>query len=244
MNLRVIALAGVLASAAAGGCGDDGDSDRVRVAAAASFTDVVEGLAGVLADDLAVEADLGGSATLVRQILDGAPADVFVSADEETMDRLVDAGGAVGTPVTVATNVLVLVVPAGNEADVTGLGDLARPELAIGRCADDVPCGRLALSELDDAGIEDVADTEEPDVRSLLAKVVLGELDAALVYRTDALAAGDDLTVVPDDRLDMSTRYQAVTVAGGDQAAARRFLAALRGVPGTTLLTALGFGTP
>lgn len=243
MNLRIPAvLGGILLAVAA--CGDGDGTGVVRVAAASSFTEVVEGLAGVLADELTVEPDLGGSATLARQILDGAPVDVFVAADEVTMERVVDAGATAGAPVTVATNVLVLVVPDGNPADVVGLEDLSRAELAIGRCASDVPCGRLAVAELADAGIADATDTEEADVRSLLAKVVLGELDAALVYRTDALAAGDDVTVVADDRLDRVTRYQAVVIEGGDEAAAHRFIDALEGVAGTTLLTALGFGTP
>lgn len=242
MKLQIpAALCGIVLAAA---CGDGQDTGAVRVAAASSFTEVVEGLAGVLAGELTVEPDLGGSATLARQILDGAPVDVFVAADEVTMERLVDAGATTGSPVTVATNVLVLVVPDGNPADVVGLEDLSRPGLSIGRCASDVPCGRLAVAELADAGISDAADTEEPDVRSLLAKVVLGELDAALVYRTDALAAGDDVTVIADDRLDQVTRYQAVVIDGGDEAAARRFLVALDGVAGTTLLAALGFGTP
>ncbi|HEU5082200.1 MAG TPA: molybdate ABC transporter substrate-binding protein [Acidimicrobiales bacterium] len=230
------------------GCGgDDGGDGTLRVAAAASLTDVVDGLSAVLEDDddpLRVEVDLGGSSTLARQIVEGAPADLFLSADAATVEQVVDAGLAAGEVLPFASNHLVLVVPAGNPGGVRSLDDLARDELLVGRCAPEVPCGRLALAELDESGIDDAADTEEPDVRSLLVKVAEGELDAALVYATDVAAAGDDVEVVVDERLDRRTEYQAVRIDGGDIEAAERFLRLLRGPAGESLLAALGFEAP
>lgn len=229
------------------GCGGGDDDGALRVAAAASLTDVVDGLAAVLEDEddpLRVEVDLGGSSTLARQIVEGAPADLFLSADAATVEQVVDAGRAAGEVIPFASNHLVLVVPAGNPGDVRSLDDLARDDLLVGRCAAEVPCGRLALAELDESGIDDAADTEEPDVRSLLVKVAEGELDAALVYATDVAAAGDDVEVIDDERLDRRTEYQAVRIDGGDVDAAERFLRLLRGPAGESLLAALGFEAP
>lgn len=239
--LVVVTALGPLAA-----CGDD-DTGTVRVAAAASLTEVVEGIGVVLADDdepVDVVADIAGSATLATQILDGSPVDLFLAADENTMDRVVAGGRAEGEVITFASNALVLVVPAGNPGGVAGLDDVARDELLVGRCAVEVPCGRLAVEELAESGIDDAADTEEPDVRTLLTKVVAGELDAALVYATDAATTADGVDVVPDDRLDRRNRYQAVRIDGGDARAADRFLAVLRGPAGASLLAALGFGPP
>lgn len=237
------ALCCVLSVAACGG----GDGDRsVRVAAASSLTEVVDALDELLdarGHDLEVEADLSGSANLARQLLDGAPADVFLAADEATMATLVEGGLAVGDVVDLATNRLVIAVPKGNPGGVEDLDDLARSELLVGRCADAVPCGRLALDELDESAIDDRADTEEPNVRSLLAKVAAGELDAALVYATD-VRGRNDVVAIDDPRLDRVNRYQAVVVDGGDEVRGRRVIDALRSPAGVSLLAALGFGPP
>ncbi len=246
-RLVVLAVAPIVAVglAGCGGGGGAGGPGTVRVAAASSLAEVVDGLAGVLGDaedPVAVEADLAGSSTLATQLLEGSPADVFLSADAETMARVVEGGVAAGDPVAFATNGLVLAVPAGNPGGVTGLADLADPDLLVGLCAPEVPCGRLARAEL---GEDDVAvrpDTEEPDVRSLLAKVAAGELDVGLVYATDVVAAGDDVEVVEEPRLDQRTTYLAVAVEGGDPEAAGALLDVLRGPTGATLLAALGFG--
>lgn len=240
---RCVALACVAASAVA--CGGDDGAGTVRVAAAASLTDVVEALDDALADaddPLDVQADLGGSSVLAGQIIDGSPADVFLSADEATMDRVVEADLAAGDVLTFATNHLVIAVPAGNPAGVRSLDDVADEALVVGRCADEVPCGRLALAELAESGIADEADTEEADARTLLRKVEAGELDVALVYATDAASPDAGVETVADDRLDQRNRYQAVRIADGDEEAAERFLALLGGAPGRALLAGLGFG--
>lgn len=244
---RLVRLLAVLAAVIPiTACGDDG-AGTVRVAAAASLTEVVEGVGAVLADEdepVQVVADIAGSATLATQILDGSPVDLFLAADEATMERVVAAGRAEGEVISFASNTLVLAVPSGNPGDVSSLDDLGREDLLVGRCAVEVPCGRLAVDELAESRVPDAADTEEPDVRTLLTKVVAGELDVALVYATDAATVADGVDVVPDDRLDRRNRYQAVRIEGGDGRAADRFLAVLRGAPGASLLAALGFGPP
>ncbi len=140
-----------------------------------------------------------GSSALREQVLAGAPADVFIPADPVHLDVISDEVGLVGAPVVVARNSLVLAVPTGNEAGVTSLADLSRPELLIGLCAADVPCGAHARSGLAEAGIEPAPDTDEPNVRALVSKLAAGELDAAVVYASDASArfgASDDGTAI------------------------------------------------
>ncbi|WP_428120797.1 molybdate ABC transporter substrate-binding protein [Candidatus Poriferisodalis sp.] len=129
----------------------------------------------------------GGSSTLREQILAGAPADVFVPADSAHLERVRSDIGLAGAPTNVARNSLVLAVPANNPAAVTDLADLARPELLVGMCAAEVPCGALARAGLTAAGIEASTDTEEPNVRALVTKLAAGELDAGVVYASDVL---------------------------------------------------------
>ena len=126
-----------------------------------------------------------GSSALREQVLAGAPADVFIPADPVHLDTIRDEVGLASAPVVVARNSLVLAVPAGNDVGVTSLADLARPELLIGLCAAEVPCGALARTGLAEAGIEPVPDTDEPNVRALITKLAAGELDAAVVYASD-----------------------------------------------------------
>ena len=189
----------MLALAAAAACGTSSGAGRpevISVFAAASLTDAfaeMEAAYEAANPDADVELNLGGSSSLRTQILSGAPADVFASAGAAVMDQVVAAGETRGRPVTFATNRLQIAVPKGNPAGVTELADLARSELFIGLCASEVPCGALADEVLAAAGIEPSIDSREPDVRALITKVALGELDAGLVYRTDILALGDQV---------------------------------------------------
>src|SRR5690606_38093137 len=131
-----------------------------------------------------VRFSFGGSATLAQQIVQGAPADVFAAASPATMKTVTDASLA-NTPATFARNRLQIAVPAGNPAGVGELKDLAGPEVKVALCAEQVPCGAAAAKALDAAGVQVRPFTLEQDVRATLTKVELGEVDAALVYRTD-----------------------------------------------------------
>lgn len=157
-----------------------------------------------LSDDLAAAFELahGGtevmisgasSAALREQILAGAPADVFIPADPVHLEIVNDDIGLGGDPVTVARNSLVLAVPVGNPANITSLMDLARPELLVGLCAAEVPCGALARSGLAASGIEPAPDTEEPNVRALVTKLSEAELDTGVVYASDVSSADSGL---------------------------------------------------
>jgi molybdate transport system substrate-binding protein len=181
------------------GCGDDeggGGGDELTVLAASSLTDVFEELATTFEDDHAAEVDLsfGSSTDLAEQVADGAPGDVLATADEASMQVAEDAGVA-GEVETFATNVLVIVTPPDNPAGIESLADLEGATWV--RCADTVPCGRVALGVLEDNGITAEPASLEEDVRSTLDKVSSGEADAGLVYATDAVAAGDNVATIP-----------------------------------------------
>lgn len=186
--LYLCALAWALAA-----CGDGADrsTSTLRVFAASSMTDVLPEVAAHVerTNDVRVELNFGGSSTLREQILDGAGADVFISANGEVMQDIVDADLTTERPTQFAETSMTIAVPVGNPAGITGLTDFADGGLTLGLCAPEVPCGRLADEVLAEQNVSAAVDTREPNVRALLAKVELGELDAALVYRTDVLAS-------------------------------------------------------
>lgn len=168
--------------------GAPGTSDgEVVVMAASSLTEVVE---IVFEGRENVTTVIAGSSALVAQLAAGAEADVLMTANATTMERAVSEGSVRGEPALIAANSLVLATPADNPGGVAALADLARHDLLIGLCAPEVPCGALARQALSEAQVTPSADTLESSVRALATKISLGELDAGLVYATDARAAG------------------------------------------------------
>ncbi|MBA3741813.1 molybdate ABC transporter substrate-binding protein [Sporichthya sp.] len=135
--------------------------------------------------------NFGSSGTLATQINEGAPADVFASASPATMKTVTDAGNGAGTAVTFVKNRLEIAVPTGNPGKVEGIEDFADDDLDIALCADTAPCGSAADKMFAAAKITPKPDTREADVKAVLTKVEAGEVDAALVYHTDVLAAAD-----------------------------------------------------
>ena len=131
----------------------------------------------------------GGSSTLVAQIQQGAIGDVFASADQPNMQKLVDAGLVAGSPTIFAHNRLEIAVGAGNPKHITGLSDLAHSGLVVVLCAPAVPCGRYATQALQKAGAIVKPASLEADVKAVVSKVALGEADAGIVYVTDVKAA-------------------------------------------------------
>jgi molybdate transport system substrate-binding protein len=231
-----------------GGASSDRLSGTVDVFAAASLTDAFGEIAELFEQqhpDAAVTLNLGGSSALAAQIVAGAPADVFAAASPRTMQTVVDAGAASG-PVVFARNALEIAVPVGNPGDVTGLPDFADAQRTIALCAPEVPCGAAAEQVLAAAGVTPAPDTLEQDVRAALAKVRLGEVDAALVYRTDVLAAGDEVTGVPfPEAEDAVSDYPVVVLEEApDAAAARAFVTLVLGPEGQGVLADAGFVLP
>jgi molybdate transport system substrate-binding protein len=243
----------------AGPAADDGAGERsgtLTVLAAASLTELFTEIADRLEDQdpgLDVQLNFAGSTALAAQLEQGAPADVFASADEAQMDRVVDAGLAV-EPEFFASNRLVLVVPPDDPAGIgpaagaglPGIAELLVRDVTLAVCAPEVPCGAAAAEVLDGAGLGDVPDTYEDDVRAVLTKVLLGEVDAGLVYRTDALAAGADV-IAQDFREaeDARNRYPvAVLEEAPEPEAARAFVDLLLSDVGRQLTADAGFLEP
>jgi molybdate transport system substrate-binding protein len=237
-------------SAAAVACGTSASAvkDPVLVFAAASLTDAfgeLEEIFEAANPDFDVQLNLAGSSSLREQILEGAPADVFVSADTTNMDQVVGAGEA-SDSVTLATNLLQIAVPAGNPAGVTGLADFAEEDLLIGLCAEGVPCGDFGRQALANAGVTMSIDTNEPDVRALLVKIEAGELDAGIVYVTDVLAAGDRVegVVIPADANVVATYLIAALTNAPNSDGADAFVTFAVSEEAHAILARYGFTTP
>ncbi|PRY40207.1 molybdate transport system substrate-binding protein [Geodermatophilus tzadiensis] len=259
---RILAGLATLAVVVAGcGGGDDdaaastaaasasGPTGTVTVFAAASLTDVFTDLGQRLEeehDGLTVQFNFAGSSALATQLTQGAPADVFASANGTQMAVVTDAGLAEGEPAVFTANVLQIAVPAGNPAGVTGLADFGREDLTVAVCAPDVPCGAASADVFAAAGVTPRPDTLEEDVRAALTKVELGEVDAALVYTTDVVAAGDAVEgiAVPEAE-DAVNDYPLCTLAAApNPEGARAFVDLVRSEEGQQALGAAGFRAP
>nr|WP_204262220.1 molybdate ABC transporter substrate-binding protein [Blastococcus saxobsidens] len=185
------------------GPGDPGITGTLTVLAAASLTDVFAVLGEQLEaanPQLEVRFSFAGSSALAAQVLQGAPADVLATADEAQMARVEEAALVEGA-VVFAENALMLAVPADNPDGVALPGGGGTPSLAelvpadatMAVCAPEVPCGALSAAVLEAAGLTGAPDTYEDDVRAVLTKVQLGEVDAGLVYVSDVRSAGDSV---------------------------------------------------
>lgn len=191
----VAGCGGTQGSPGAGGASPSGGgaTGTVTVFAAASLTESFQKIAQdfqAAHPGVQVKFNFGASSALAQQIVQGAPADVFAAASAATMKQVTDAQAAAGAPRVFARNTLQIAVPKGNPGKVASLADLAKPGLKVALCAPQVPCGAAAGKALEAAGVKVTPATLEQDVKATLTKVRLGEVDAALVYRTDVKAAG------------------------------------------------------
>jgi molybdate transport system substrate-binding protein len=253
-----LALAAVLLAGCGGSSGGHSSaasssgerlSGTLTVFAAASLTDVFTDLGSRLKADnprLQVQFNFAGSSALATQLTQGAPADVFASANEAQMTVVTDAGLQAEDPVIFTENVLEIAVPNGNPGHVTGLADFAKPQLSLAICAPEVPCGAAAQKVFGASGITAVPDTEEEDVKAALTKVQLGEVDAALVYATDVQAGGPDVKGIsfPEAELAVNKYPICSLTAAQNPKAARAFLDLVRSGAGQKALTAAGFRKP
>lgn len=215
-----------------------GATNRPVTLAASSLTDVAPALADQTG--LAMDFVFAGSPTLVTQLDHGITAAAIVTANPQQMDRAL-ATGRLSPPIRIASNTLVIAVAPGNPGRLRHLADLADPDALVGRCAPTVPCGLLADHLLTSAGLTLTAATEEPGARSLATKLSLGELDAGLIYRTDALAFG--LATIDDEHLadlgPFTTHYLAAVI--DDHPIGGQLVDALVSPAGQKLLENAGF---
>jgi molybdate transport system substrate-binding protein len=190
--------------------------------------------------------NFGGSDTLAASIVSGAPADVFAAASTTTMQTVVSKGDAAATPVDFAKNELEIAVAPGNPKHLTTLQGLTASGVKVALCAKTVPCGAAAVKALGAAGVKLTPVTLEQDVTSALNKVELGEVDAALVYKTDVQGAKGKVTGVDfPEAAKAITTYPVAALKGSSNAAAAQAFAAFVASPqGEQVLAAAGFMAP
>jgi len=242
------ALTGCSASAATSASSAE-PSGSITVFAAASLKASFTEIATAFEEEhpgSTVELTFAGSSDLVTQISNGAPADVFASADETTMARLADAGLIAGDPVDFATNTLEIAVPPANPAGIASFADLARDGVKAVVCAPQVPCGAATTAVETATGVDLRPVSEESSVTDVLGKVTSGEADAGLVYVTDVAAAGDAVVGIPFPESAQTVNTYPIAPVAGSAAPelAAAFTAYVAGDEGRTVLAAAGFGAP
>ncbi|MCR2808713.1 MULTISPECIES: molybdate ABC transporter substrate-binding protein [unclassified Microbacterium] len=254
--LIAAALAAGLAGCAAGTAdrsaapeSDTGIEGSITVFAAASLNATFTELAATFERDhpgTTVRVSFAGSSDLATQILEGAPADVFASADESTMAKIADADLVAGEPVAFATNVVQIAVPAPNPAGIATFADLAAPGVKLVVCAPEVPCGAAAARVAAIAGVPLTPVSEESSVTDVLGKVASGEADAGLVYATDVRAAGAAVEGIEIDRAQQAANIYPIAALtdAGTPAVAKAFVDFILSESGRSALAAAGFGLP
>ncbi|MEV4902759.1 molybdate ABC transporter substrate-binding protein [Citricoccus sp. NPDC055426] len=253
--LAALALTALALTGCAGADLDAGETDAtLTVFAAASLGEAFEELAdGFEAEHPGVEVEysFAGSSSLVEQILAGAPADVFASANEVNMTKVTDAGEGASAPELFATNVLTLITPPDNPAGIQTLEDAAAEDVKLVVCAPQVPCGDASAALAADAGVELAPVSEESQVTDVLGKITSGEADAGLVYVTDATGAGDAVRSVPLENAGSAVNNYPISVlraaeenGAGQPELAQDFIDYVRSEDGQSLLEDHGFGQP
>ncbi len=262
----LLLAAGLVAALVLAGCGasasptgNSNDPVTLNVFAAASLTEAFGEIGTTFHaahPGVTVSYNFGGSDTLATQIAQGAPADVFASANAAQMDVVVKGGGVDGASVrTFAHNRLVVIYPAANPAGIATLQDLAKKGVKIDLAASTVPAGKYALDFLTKAGADPAFGPSykaevlqnvvsyETDVRLVLTKVSLGEADAGIVYTTDAATkAGAVGTLAIPDALNSIAVYPIAPVKSSAHASlAAQFVAYVASAEGQGALAQHGF---
>ena len=250
IRAAAVLVAGALAAGLAGcGAPAGGAGTTLTVFAAASlkapFTALAEEFEAAH-PGTTVTLSFAGSSDLAAQISQGAPADVFASADAKNMAKLSNASLVDGTPRDFATNVLTIAVPPANPASITSFADLARPGAKVVICASQVPCGAATKTLEQETGVALKPVSEESSVTDVLGKVVSAEADAGLVYVTDAKAAGDKVKAIPfpESAQAVNTYPIAAVRTSRNKDLAAAFIAEVTGPEGKKVLRGAGFGTP
>jgi molybdate transport system substrate-binding protein len=224
-------------------------SGSVTVFAGSSLTDAFKKVGDEITmtnPDARFIFSFGSSSTLATQIQNGAPADVFASADEANMQKVVDAELTDGAPIAFAGNRLEIAVTSGNPKKIATLADLARSDVILVLAAPTVPAGKYALEALTQAGVTAKPVSQELDARAVLNKVSLGEADAGIVYVTDVKSAAGHVTGVDiSEAQQVLARYPIAVVKESKNAAlAHRFIDYLVSPAGQTVLAEFGFSKP
>jgi molybdate transport system substrate-binding protein len=224
-------------------------SGEVTVFAAASLTESFNAIAKQFEKrypDASVRFNFDSSSNLAAQIQQGAPADVFASADGANLQKVVDSGDVTATPAVFARNRLEIAVEKGNPKKVKGLADLDRSGLVVVLCADAVPCGKYAAKALANAGVTVSPASKEENAKATVSKVSLGEADAGVVYVTDVKATKGEVSGVNiPDRQNVIAAYPIATLKGSENStAAKAWVQFVRSKPAQSTLRRFGFLPP
>jgi molybdate transport system substrate-binding protein len=244
LSLAVLgSLLGVACGASTGGSSSSGAPVTINVFAASSLTDAFTKLGAQFTlshPGVKVVFNFAGSQSLVAQMEQGAPADVFASADAATMDKVKDL---VRTPRTFAANKLEIVVPIGNPQHISGLADLARADLKVVLAAAQVPAGKYAAEVLAAQHVTVKPVSLEDSVKGVVTKISLGEADAGIAYVTDVTAAEAqvDGVRIPDAENVIATYPVAAVKASEHQAEAQAFIDLVASAQGQQVLHGYGF---
>ena len=245
--LRAIALAVALASFVAACGGSSRDKTTLTVFAASSLTNVFGTLEKAFENDhpdTDVVVSYDSSSTLATQITNGSPADVLATADQQSMQIIVDAGENGATPVPFASNTMAVVTPPDNPAAITSVSDIGDGDFVV--CDPSAPCGEVAARILKKAGVTAKPASYGEKVTAVLERVELGEADAGMVYVTDAQAAGDKVNTIdiPTD-LNVVTPYYIAPVKDSPNAdLAAKWIDLVDSQAGRRVLRDAGFGPP
>jgi molybdate transport system substrate-binding protein len=222
---------------------------ELTVSAASSLTDVFPVIADAFTKrypGTEINFNFAGSSTIMNQVMAGAPVDVIATASEPTMQIGVDAQQVL-RPLFFARNSMAIAVPAGNPANIKSLADLERGGLFLGVCDPVVPCGASAIEIFAKNKLNVTPVTRELDVRSLLGKVISGDLDAGIVYITDVKAAGSkvEFVEIPVKENVMTTYPIAMVLTTENSELSNRFVNFVRfSTTSQAILRAFGFAKP
>ena len=252
-SAAAVVLAMALAAAASGcagpAAGGGAPDKNLTVFAAASLKGPFTALAKKFEAShtgTRVTLSFAGSADLATQLSQGAPADVFASADQKNMAKVAGAALVDSTPQDFASNVLAIAVPPANPANIGTFADLAGPGTKLVVCAPQVPCGAAAATIAAKAGVALKPVSEESAVTDVLGKVTSGEADAGLVYVTDVRAAAGKVKGIdfPESAYAVNKYPIAALKGSRNKELAAAFVALVTGAEGKQLLTDAGFGRP
>ena len=251
---RIAAVAAVVGLAVTG-CGSSASTSgsaegkTIIVFAAASLKKTFTEIGGQFTTENPgsdVEFSFAGSSDLVTQLTQGAPADVFASADTKNMDKAAKADLLAGEPVNFASNTLTIVTAPGNPKKIASFADLVQPGLSVVVCAPQVPCGSATEKVEKTTGVQLNPVSEESQVTDVLGKVTSGEADAGLVYLTDARGAGDKVAAVNFPEADGAVNIYPIVVLeqSKQQELAGEFVDFVTSQSGQKVLGAAGFARP
>ncbi len=250
LSLVIVAAAFLAACGSSGGTAASSPtptplSGSISVFAAASLTASFNALGASFQTahpGVTSKFNYAGSPTLVTQIEQGGPADVFASADTTNMDKLTTDGFTVGSSSVFAHNQLEIVVAPGNPKGITGLADLAKPGVIYITEAPTVPAGKYSLQALASAGVKVTPKSLETSVTGVISKIETGDADAGIVYTTDVSAAGSKVSGVQIPANNVIATYPIVVVKGTtNSVVANVFITYVLSASGQSTLQSFGF---